>query len=62
MSPPTSTQKLAVALAFVAAALSLTAAAIRFWGRGEFAVTPLIGGLVMLAFGVAGYRRLTNPD
>jgi hypothetical protein len=55
---PTGTQKLAVWLAFVAAALSLTAVIIRYSSTGTIAVTPLFGGLVMLVLAVSGYRRL----
>lgn len=55
---PTRSQKLAVVLAFVAAALSLTAAGIRFFRHGSVDVTPLFGGLFMLALGVGGYFRL----
>jgi hypothetical protein len=55
---PTRTQKLTVVLAFVAAALSLTAAAIGFFADGEINATPVLGGLFMLALGIGGYRRL----
>ena len=55
---PTRSQKLAVALAFVAAALSLAAVALRFSRDGSVAATPLFGGLFMLALGVGGYMRL----
>ena len=56
--PPTSTQKLAVTLAFAAAALSLTAVIVVFVRRGEIATTPLFGGLFMLFMAIAGARRL----
>jgi hypothetical protein len=55
---PTTSQKVSVALAFVAAALSLTAAAIRFFGNGEVALMPIAGGLFMLALGLGGYLQL----
>jgi hypothetical protein len=61
MSPaPTSSQRLAVVLAFVAAALSLAAAGVAYYRRGDIAVTPLFGGLFMLALGISGYARLKN--
>jgi hypothetical protein len=55
---PTRAQKLVVVLAFVAAALSLAAVALRLFRNGSIEATPLFGGLFMLALGVAGYRRL----
>jgi hypothetical protein len=55
---PTPSQKLAVTVAFVAAGLSLGAAALQFFGDGSIRVTPLIGGLFMLALGFVGYRKL----
>jgi hypothetical protein len=60
---PTRSQKLAVVLAFVAAALSLAAAAIRFFEDGSVDATPLVGGFFMLALGIGGYWRLkqTRP-
>ena len=57
----TSTQKLAVVLAFVAAALSFAAVAVGYARTGEIRVTPLGGGAVMLALGVSGYKRITTP-
>jgi hypothetical protein len=60
-TPPTSTQKLAVVLAFVAAALSLSAVAVAIVRTGTIQATPLFGGLLMLALGVAGYYRLRQP-
>jgi hypothetical protein len=54
----TTTQKLAVALAFVAAALSLAAVAITAARSGRIDATPLFGGLFMLALGIAGVVRL----
>jgi hypothetical protein len=57
----TPTQKLAVFLAFVAAALSFAAVAVTYSRTGSILVTPLGGGAVMLALGVSGYRRLTTP-
>ena len=55
---PTRTQKLTIVLAFVAAALSLAAVAVRLVRDGAIDATPLLGGLLMLAFGISGYRRL----
>jgi hypothetical protein len=57
----TSSQKGAVALAFVAAALSLTAAAVVYQKTGAINLTPLFGGLFMLLLGIAGLRRLRQP-
>jgi len=54
----TSTQKLAVVLAFVAAALSFAAVAVGYSRTGKIRVTPLGGGAVMLALGVSGYKRI----
>jgi hypothetical protein len=54
----TSTQKLAVFLAFVAAALSFAAVAVGYARTGEIRVTPLGGGAVMLALAVSGYKRI----
>jgi hypothetical protein len=55
----TSTQKLAVILAFVAAALSFAAAAVVYAGQGGFRVTLIGGGAVMLALGIRGLKRIT---
>jgi hypothetical protein len=52
--------ELAVFLAFVAAVLSLMAAAISYYKTGDIDVTPLAGGLFMLALGVGGFMRLKN--
>jgi hypothetical protein len=57
---PTRSQKLAVALAFVAAGLSLAAAAVGFLRDGSVDVTSLLGGLFMLALGVGGSVKLTK--
>jgi hypothetical protein len=57
----TSTQKLAVLLAFVAAVLSFAAVAMAYARTGEIPVTPLGGGAVMLALAVSGYKRITAP-
>jgi hypothetical protein len=57
----TPTQKLAVVLAFLAAALSLAAVVSGYMRTGDIHVTPLGGGIVMLALGVSGYKRLKAP-
>ena len=57
----TPTQKLAVFLAFLAAALSFASVAVTYSRTGSIHVTPLGGGAVMLALGVTGYRRLNTP-
>jgi hypothetical protein len=57
----TSTQKISVVLAFVAAGLSFAAVAISYFGAGQVRLTPLGGGVVMLALGISGYRRLKTP-
>jgi lipopolysaccharide export LptBFGC system permease protein LptF len=57
----TSTQRLAVVLAFIAAALSFTAVAVGYARNGEIRVTPLGGGAVMLALAFSGYKRITTP-
>jgi FtsH-binding integral membrane protein len=54
----TSTQKLAVWLAFIAAALSFTAVALTASRTGRIEATPLGGGLLMLALGIAGVAKL----
>ena len=51
-------QRLAVLLAFVAAALSLGTAGLHFFRNGSIRMTPLIGGLFMLALGIGGYLKL----
>ena len=56
--PATSTQKLAVILAFAATALSLAAVVVVFVNRREIATTPLFGGLFMLFMSIAGLLRL----
>jgi hypothetical protein len=57
----TSSQKLAVVLAFVAGALSLAAAAIEYSRTGHVKVTLLGGGLLMIALGLGGLGRLRQP-
>ena len=57
----TTTQRLAVALAFVAAALSFAAVLMRYVKTGEIPVTQLAGGAFMLALGIGGYQRLKTP-
>jgi len=51
-------QKLAVFLAFLAAAASLAAFVVRYAKTGEIGVTPLFGGLLMLVLGISGMMRL----
>lgn len=58
MPPPTRGQKLAVVMAFAAAALSCAAAIVRYTRDGEVAFTPILGALIMVVLGVSGYRRL----
>jgi hypothetical protein len=57
----TSTQKLTVVLAFIAAALSFAAVAVGYVQTGTIRITPLGGGALMLALGVSGYKRLSTP-
>ena len=57
----TSTQKLTVVLAFVAAALSFVAVVVGYVQTGTIRITPLGGGVVMLALGISGYKRITAP-
>jgi hypothetical protein len=59
---PRPSQTLAVTLAFIAAAVSLGAAAVQFFRGGSIRLTPLVGGLLMLALGIAGYRRLKDAE
>jgi hypothetical protein len=54
----TSTQKLAVWLAFIAAGLSFAAVALNASRTGRIDATPLFGGILMLALGIAGVARL----
>ncbi len=54
----TSAQKTAVLLAFVAAGLSFLSVGVRFVQNGRIQVTPLLGGLFMLALGIGGLKRL----
>jgi hypothetical protein len=58
---PTPTQRLAVLLAFVAAALSFSALAVIFAQTGAVEATPLFGGLLMLALGLSGLSKLRQP-
>ena len=57
----TSTQKLAVFLAFLAAGLSFAAVAVSYYKTGTIPLTPLGGGAVMLVLAVSGYGRLKTP-
>lgn len=45
-------------LAFIAAALSLGAVGVGLVRDGSVSMTPLLGGLLMLALGIGGYRKL----
>jgi hypothetical protein len=58
---PTRAQRVAVALAFLAAAASLLAVVVRYIRFGDVLVTPLFGGLLMLVLGVSGYLKLRAP-
>ena len=58
---PTSTQKLAVAVAFIAAAFSFAAVAVGYVQTGTIRITPLGGGVLMLALGISGYKRISAP-
>jgi hypothetical protein len=55
---PTGKQRLAIWLAFIAAALSFTAVGIGYSRDGNVDMTPLFGGILMLVLGITGYRRL----
>ena len=61
MPMATPTQKLAIFLAFLTAALSFAAVGVTYARTGSIHVTPLGGGAVMLALGISGYRRLNAP-
>jgi hypothetical protein len=54
----TPSQRSAVILAFVAAALSFAAAAITFFKTGQVRLTPLAGGVFMVALGISGLAKL----
>ncbi|HEU4890444.1 MAG TPA: hypothetical protein VFT47_02775, partial [Vicinamibacterales bacterium] len=60
-SMASSTQKLAVVLAFIAAALSFAAVAVGYVQTGTIRITPLGGGALMLALGISGYKRISAP-
>ena len=53
----TPAQKIAVSLAFTAAGLSFASAGARLLS-GDLAVTPLAGGLLMLALAIGGLVKL----
>ena len=57
----TPAQKIAVVLAFVAAGLSFGAVAVGFSRTGRVDLTPLAGGLLMLALGVSGVLKIRPP-
>ena len=61
MPPPTSGQRLAVWLAFIAAGLSFVAVALEYSRSGTIDTTPFFGGLFMLGLGIAGVSRLRRP-
>jgi hypothetical protein len=56
-----STQKLTVVLAFIAAALSFAAVVVGYVQTGTIRITPLGGGALMLALGISGYKRISAP-
>jgi hypothetical protein len=56
----TSKQKLAIWLAFLAAALSFVAVGMRYSSEGHIDTTPLFGGILMLVLGITGIRRLRS--
>lgn len=58
MTESSTPQRVAVILAFVAAALSFAAVFIGYRNTGSMPTTPLFGGLFMLALGINGYFRL----
>lgn len=58
VTDPSRAQVVAVWLAFVAAAFSLLAVALTFTRTGRIEATPLFGGLLMLALGLAGRAKL----
>jgi len=60
MPEPNLTQKMAVALAFIAAALSLSAAILVYVKSGEIAGTPLFGGIFMLTLAIGGLMKLKS--
>ena len=60
-TPPTQVQKLAVLLAFAAAAMSFSVLAYSFLLTGAIQATPLFGGLLMLALGLGGYAKIRQP-
>jgi hypothetical protein len=57
----TPAQKVAVVLAFLAAGLSLGSVASRLAHGDGIPLTPLVGGMLMLALGIGGVIRLRNP-
>jgi hypothetical protein len=60
-TPPYPAQKLAVLLAFVAAAMSYAVLAYSFMRTGAIQATPLFGGVLMLVLGLSGYARVRLP-
>jgi hypothetical protein len=62
MAPPTSGQKLAVWLAFIAAGLSFAAVALEYSRTHTIDTTPFFGGLFMLVLGIAGVAKLRRLE
>jgi hypothetical protein len=60
-TPPTTAQKFAVLFAFAASGVSLAVVILIAVRTGTIQVTPLLGGLLMLGLGVAGYVKLRRP-
>ena len=57
---PRPSQQFAIGLAFTAAVLSFAAAAIGYSRTGDVDMTPLAGGLLMLAMGVGGLLKVKS--
>ena len=48
-------------VAFLAALLSFVAVAVEFSRSGRLALTPLGGGMLMLALGISGLLKIRTP-
>lgn len=59
---PHTISRLTMVLALIAAVLAFAAAYVRYSKTGEVAVTPIAGGLFMLALGLGAYTRLKKAD